>query len=351
MKISSLSKKAKETLTVALKKAPFITIRSFKKGEGKGKVLGGDFIVKLKTPSGSQELIVAVKENGQPRIVREAVLQLLNFIGNKPSAYGVIVAPYISPKSADICAKENIGFIDFAGNCRLCFATTFIEQSGHPNPSVVRREQRSLFSPKGERILRVLLANPKKEWRITALAKEADVSLGQVFNVKNLLLDKELITFEKGGLLLKDPDMLFNMFSLAYVADRNRMDFFTLKNIPDFEAELATLCDNQNVRYALTGFSAAMRYAPAVRAVNRAMAYLKGDIDKIAKQMGLKLARIGANVSLIAPYDDGVFYDTQKIDGMEIVSPMQAYLDLGGFRGRGEEAREMIFQTKIKPTW
>jgi hypothetical protein len=59
----------------------------------------------------------------------------------------------------------------------------------------------------------------------------------------------------------------------------------------------------------------------------------------------------GANVMLLGPYDEGIFYGTQMIEDIRIVSPLQIYLDLKGFKGRGEEAADVLLRDVIKPKW
>ena len=46
-----------------------------------------------------------------------------------------------------------------------------------------------------------------------------------------------------------------------------------------------------------------------------------------------------------------VFYGTSKIDDIQIVSDIQLYLDLQGFRGRGEEAAEVLFERIGGKAW
>lgn len=40
-----------------------------------------------------------------------------------------------------------------------------------------------------------------------------------------------------------------------------------------------------------------------------------------------------------------------KFDGVLVASPIQIYLDLVGYRGRGVEAAKEIFEQALKPTW
>ena len=67
---------------------------------------GPDSLLQVKTQAGKTTLIVDVRSVGQPRVVREAVNHLASFREQWPDAYGVVMAPYISPKAAVICREE-----------------------------------------------------------------------------------------------------------------------------------------------------------------------------------------------------------------------------------------------------
>jgi hypothetical protein len=104
------------------------------------------------------------------------------------------------------------------------------------------------------------------------------------------------------------------------------------------------------VPYALTGFSAAARFAPMVRSP-RVMAYVKNPMDEMIASLGLKEVASGANVTLLEPYDEGVFYGVEVEEGIRLASPVQVYLDLKGLRGLGEEAAGKLFDEVIRPQW
>ena len=59
------------------------------------------------------------------------------------------------------------------------------------------RALRSIFNPKAAAILRVMLREPDRAWRVTDLAEKANASLGHVSNVRKALLEREWI--EKRG--------------------------------------------------------------------------------------------------------------------------------------------------------
>lgn len=350
MKIANLEQQALAALRACLQEIPFVQVTAIEKeSEKDGK--NPDFRATLKLPTCDVPLLVEVKSSGQPRLAREAANQLFRSIGAIPGAVGVFIAPYISPRAAEICTQEDIGYVDLAGNCRLCFGQVYIQKEGKSNPFNQKRELRSLYSPKAERILRVLLNSPQKAWKIKDLAKEAAVSLGQVSNVKKLLADREWISTRKAGYQLLTPSFLLSEWAQNYDYRRHQIkDFYSLKNVGEIESALAQTCQQEGIRYALTGFSGAARYAPMVR-YQRVMAYVADGIEKLAMKLNLKAVNSGANVSLLQPYDEGVFYQAQDIDGTQVVSPIQLYLDLFLFRGRGEEAAQALLEQVIMPQW
>jgi len=310
-----------------------------------------DLILEVRVPAGKQLLVVEVKRSGQPRLARDAVNQLLRYLQVVPGAYGVLVAPYISPESAGLCRREGVGYVDLAGNCYLAFGQIFIRKECRPNPFAQRRDLRSLYSPKAERVLRVLLSNPNRAWKTEALSTEARVSLGQVANVKRLLADREWIEVGAVGFRLSQPEKLLAEWAENYDHRRSKAtDFYTSREIPDIEHELAGAGATEDSICALTGFSGAARLASFVR-YSRVTAYVSSDIDQVASRVGLKRVPSGANVSLIAQYDDGVFHGAEDIGGTRIVSPIQVYLDLRGVKGRGEEAASALLEEVIKPGW
>ena len=109
-----------------------------------------------------KRLIVEAKSSGQPRIARQAATNLQLLRQSSPSIYGIFAAPFITPETGDQLAKQEIGYVDFAGNCRLCFDTIYIRREGRTNRFTEKRDLSTLYSPRAERVLRVLFDNPKR---------------------------------------------------------------------------------------------------------------------------------------------------------------------------------------------
>ena len=266
-----------------------------------------------------------------------------------------MIAPYITPTAATICDQYEVGYLDLAGNCRLAFDQVYIRREGFPNPSIQMRDLRSLYSPRAERVLRVLLTAGKRSWRMQELADEARVSLGQVANVKKLLSDREWIESEEAGFRIRSLDAavmpMIIEWAKNYRTERSiTREYYSLQPVPVTEGELVEASRAVGVQLAFSGFSGAARFAPAVR-YHRVTTYVLGDVPALAERLGLKPVSSGANVTLLEPYDEGVLYGVRGIDGAPVVSPVQLYLDLAQSKGRGEEAASAILEEVIKPTW
>lgn len=353
-------KKAVEVLKETLSQVPFLQIQEVRNNVilsgGKTNQHTGSGIAVLVwvrlSSCEEQQLLVEVKTSGQPRYVNQAINSFLRYKDRFPGAYYVFMAPYISPRSAEICKNEGMGYIDFSGNCGLSFKNVFVERYNYPSLFQGKRELHSLFSPRATRVLRVLLDNPRKAWKVQELSRQAGVSLGLASNIKKRLREQEFILEEDEGIVLKEPEQLLHRWSENYTYEDNTLHlFYSIKPIAVLESEIAAMCENQCLLYALAGFSAAARIAPSVR-YQQAMIFIEGDaLDKVATLYGLKPAERGANVSLWQPYDESVFYASGKKDGITIVAPEQIYLDLNRYPGRGEESAETILEEVLRPRW
>jgi hypothetical protein len=145
-----------------------------------------DIIASVELAGQQYTLVCEVKKSGQPRFVRDAIHQLGDFAQciAKPVT-PVLIAPYLSNESRELCLQNKVSFLDFEGNARLTFGTVFIDRIRANKPAPERREFRSLFKPKSAQVLRVLLRCPEQSWKLVDLAEAAGVSLGHASNVRN----------------------------------------------------------------------------------------------------------------------------------------------------------------------
>src|SRR5437879_372690 len=140
-------------------------------------------VVRFRLVGQEHTVVLEVASLGQPRQIRAAVTRLTDIRRELPGAYPVAAAVYIGPQSARILKSHNLGYVDLSGNCSLAFENVLIEKDGKRNVRPSTRPLRSLFAPRATRVVRVLLVEPARAWRLEELARAAQVSLGHTHNV------------------------------------------------------------------------------------------------------------------------------------------------------------------------
>ena len=170
-------------------------------------------------------LVIEVKRDGAPRFVRSAVYQLKGYLAHARQSgleesglcpIPMLVSPYLSPESRSVCKDHGVAYLDLFGNAHLSFGDVYIDRAVADRPKSETRALRSVFAPKAAAILRVLLRDPARAWRVADLAEAADASLGHVSNVRKALLAREWIEKRKGGIVLAKPDALLRNWREEY---------------------------------------------------------------------------------------------------------------------------------------
>jgi hypothetical protein len=313
-----------------------------------------DAVIDLIVNEVKVKLIIEVKALSEPKLIRSAVEQLKEYkklFKNEENVYCVIGVTYVTENSAKICKEKGVGYVDLSGNCYLNFQNIFIDRRNYPNKNIEKRELRSVFSTKASRILRVMLCDPKKKWQVQELAEKANVSLGGTYKVKERLLNLEYAREENRRILLNNPEGLLSKWAENYSFRKNadKNCYFSAEP-KEIEKSIAEKCATNKIGYAFTLFSGASLIAPFAR-YSKVYVYVKEQINELMNYLGFKQVESGANIVLLSPYDEGVFYNTQDIDGIKVVSNIQLYLDLVSYKGRGEESAEFLLREKIKPLW
>ena len=313
-----------------------------------------DILLKGKINNKKQIIIACeVRHNGEPRFIRETVKRLMlvkkDWADNDYPNYYVIAAPYISPASAAICKEHHIGFIDLNGNCLISFDGIYISVEGKINSYKMPKGKSSdIFarsSVKSSIILRQLLAEYGKKWKIQELAAVTKTSVGQIANVKKYLENKEYINSASDGFWITKPKDIIFEWSEVYNAKPDIVkEYYTRYSVQEFEQKLAEMGSKYAIEYAVTAFSGAVRYSPTVR-YNKVHVYMYyQNLQKAIEVLGFKEVTSGANVSIIIPYDSCVMLNAETINQLKVVSPVQICLDLLALKGRGEEAATAIME-------
>jgi hypothetical protein len=282
--------------------------------------------------------------------VEQAIMQLRRVARSRPDAYLVFAAPYISVRSREICKSEGIGYLDLLGDAYLQFGPVLIDRVGTQGRSIEKRSLRTLFAPKATRVLRALLQDPGRPTTITKLARACAMSPAGVYFVVDLLDTKGFVTRGKDrGITLAEPDRLLREWARNWTWERSPMNYYFSfdKTADQIIQRVSKACDHLGLEYALTGMAGASFVAPFVRYSDVSF-YLKGGEDALVKELDFRPVSSGANVTILDPYDEGVFAGAREIRGARIVSDIQLFVDLYSNPSRGAEQAEALFEKVLK---
>ncbi|MDZ5455307.1 type IV toxin-antitoxin system AbiEi family antitoxin [Azohydromonas lata] len=342
---------AGQALRGLLEKIPILQVESIEAG-----VLSSDWepdlIVRLLVDGRQHLLICEYKSNGQPRYARAALMKLWSYVAQRASeATPVFIAPYISPAVRQMCEEKGVGYLDLEGNARISFGGVFIERMVANKPMAEQRELKSLFRPKSAQVLRAMLREPGRAWRVTELSEVSGVSLGHVSNVRTGLIDREWARASDDGLILSEPNALLDAWRDSYTAPLGeRLRFYTSLHGSALEnaARSALHAEDGLGHAAFASFSAAQWLSPYGRTGTH---YFFANTEGLRKlQAALKLAPVskGENVVVTVPKDLGLLADTvEPAPGAVCTSPVQTYLDLSIAGERGAEAADHLRQQKL----
>lgn len=348
-----IESRAANALQAILEQIPALKFKTLKT-EISGADSGVDIMAHLDSAGQSHLLACEAKSNGQPRYVRNAIYQLRSYVAHwgKP-ATPVLIAPYLSPASRELCIENDIYFLDFEGNARIAFGTVIIERALSRKPEPQRREFESLFRPKSAQVLRVLLRNPKYVWKVADLAVAAEVRLGHVRNVRTALLEREWTSIVPEGLRLTAPDALLDAWKSCYrPLVEQELRFCTILHGSVLEQSIREMFVSlsQKADIALSSFSAAHWIAPLARTGAQYLYANANALEHIQSKLRLSSALKGGNVVVSVTKDSGIFLDVyQPVPGIRCTSQVQTYLDRSVGGERGAEAAEHLRRMRL--TW
>lgn len=278
------------------------------------------------------------------------VMQLIEKKKNDAGAC-ILISPYISDRTAQICEKNGIGYFDYAGNCLFVGHSIYLSERGNKNPQPKQCSAVSVFersSVVSSLILRELFADIDKVWKLKHLSEKVGCSIGQVSKVMDFLVRNAWAVKTAEGYAVSEPGLVLKEWGRTY-GKKEMLSYscYSLDNLSALEGKLRKLKQDMGIESYLTGLSGGVRYAPVVR-YNKVHVYMAPeDIREAIGYLGIKEVDSGANVVIFPLENDSYIKDCRIITGDMVVSPLQIYLDSLQLKGRGEEMAEAVLKKEI----
>ena len=194
--------------------------------------------------------------------------------------------------------------------------------------------KRIVIEGKTERMIRLLSTYPDKRWTQRELGSRAKVSIGLVNRMVRWLMSE--------GIVVKA-----SYYQKFYVLDRPKLvsSWAAQRKLPPARSyplatspeEVEELLRGQE-GYLMTLFRAAWHRVPHYRSAGVEI-YAKPEVARVVARHFPS----GSGATLIVyPYDSFVTEGAEEIDGLNLVSPVQNYVDLVAFGGIGADVARML---------
>jgi hypothetical protein len=300
----------------------------------------------IRSPSVYATLAVEARRSLAPR----EVANLFGSLGRRlrtlsPNVPLLVVAPWLSARTRELLAAEDVNYIDLTGNAllRLENPALFIQTQGAArDPAPAPRGKARVRGPRAGRLIRTLV-DVRPPYGVRELADAAGLAPGYVSQLLDALDDEALVDRGKrrrvesvdiAGLLRRwaeSYEVFTSNDTAAFLAPRGAEQTLPL---------LAGQAEASSI--AITGSFAAVRIAAV--AAPRFLVVYSDNAKALAEALALIPADAGANVALLRPFDPIVWQRTSEQDGLRYVAPSQVAVDCLTGNGRMPAEGEAVLE-------
>ena len=301
--------------------------------------------------AGTHSFTLSWASSGSMGPVAQAIERLESSQASGPIR--VVVVPYMGDAGAARCERAQIGWLDLSGNASLRGPGLRVQVLGNPNKFVRRGRPANPFATKSARVARWLLMHPREAWRQRDIAEAIGLSDGAVSKVVRAYEEQGLVVRDPAGAVrAAEPSLLLDAWRERYRFDRHHVRAGTVATRTSVELtrRIGTMLERARVRHAFTGLAAAWWW-DAFASFRTVAVFVSGQPERALEDLGFVEEPRGANLWVISPADEGVFHGRAMRDGVCVVHPVQAYLDLGAQAERAAEAAEHLRTHVLNAQW
>lgn len=248
--------------------------------------------------------------------------------GTRP---GLLIAPSLSEVLVEHCRERGLSCVDLNGRQWIRAEGVLVDRK----PSEDRRYRPPLlppdvFQPKSSRLVRTLLSQSERTWSQGELGERTGLSPGLVSRLVRHLVNEGFVAQDNRALRVARTDALLDAWAARddwakrttvrqyslLESDVETVAHKLVKNFPAGETLVFTQWFAANLRHPYT-------IPPLVSAY-----VARFPAEPIVRELRARPVSDGGTLWLVAPKDDGVFRETQRVGDFTLACDAQIYLDL-----------------------
>lgn len=302
-------------------------------------------------PQSDGSLFARISIQGEGRALRAHILTVpypsaLRNLVDSEDHLGLVLVERIPAGLKDVVQELEVNCLDLHGRGRVV-EPGFVYLAW-PSPEFgipPKRSKSSPFAVKSSRIVRALLSNPTKRWRLSDIAAQVGLNPGNVHRGLNTLVDDGYVERDGDLYVVADPGSLLETW-----ADVARLP--TQKIVIPFQGEIGVateqIMQDLGPGSTLSGELAAELIAPHLPAKSSQIHCSDAEAWASLEHRGEKdlksVLSLGPPSGMISVYlsDAGTSQFGSEVSGFSVVSPAQLFVDLYRSRNRGRQAAEEV---------
>ncbi|MDP2183823.1 MAG: hypothetical protein Q8K99_14840 [Actinomycetota bacterium] len=292
--------------------------------------------------------------HGRPQEVRNALAH--PFEQSAPCVAATYVATHFTTGAMDILRETGVNYLD---DRQFVFR--------NQEPFVAIRQDRTVgrdakpttgvgLGGKAGIAVQEMLLDDREWWRVTDLAREADVAAGTAQTALKRLEQLELIEVEGSGprkrRRIVDKGEVLDRWVEEAGRERHRLltTFIHTQGPVDLARRISGSLSGAGIDHAITGACAALLVAPHVTDVRRCEVWVGPAVGQAAvvNALGAEPVEKGGNVTVFQARNDAPLFAHRTVEGVQVANPLRLYADLLDDPRRGEEQAEFLRGTVLK---
>jgi hypothetical protein len=264
----------------------------------------------------------------------------------------LVITPYLPQDRLDELQDQECCGIDLCGNGVIVAEGVLIYRTGKPNRYPNTAEIRNVYRLKSALVPRSFILKPTfgaiKELVEFINARDGDITFPTVSKVLKKLEEDLVIAREAKSIRQIQPEKILDALGANYRPPKITNTWLGRCNtasLTELLAPLQQVADAKEKRFVLTGAASANQYCTFGGELIVSV-YTDASIAPLLDAAGgqYEEGKRFANLEIIQTFSDWVYFDPRDKDGIQVASPIQAYVELANGDPRQRQAADQIRQ-------
>jgi len=289
----------------------------------------------------NNETLYCIAKKNAKNATYSSIMSALKDINH--SKNNIIIADYLTKKTAEKLKQNNINYFDASGNAFIKTKEFFVYVEGRKAKINKKTNQTRAFQEAGLKLLLMLITNPEAlQFSYRELAEKTGIALGSVSNIFKELEESHYLLKTKNKRVLKNQDEIIERWVIAYNELLKPRSFRKKMRAVGNEFSVNNIVKNNNIKLYFGGEPGGELLTGHLKPKDYTI-YTDEETSKVAKELKLVPDETG-NIELYSKF----WTDSLYLKNGYTAPPLIVYADLlGTGNNRNIETAKIILKNGL----